>query len=482
MRRKLLFPLMFLALSGCLIDEAGVGEDQQASIGGVPANGQEHYEAVAAISILLPLKEGEDPDVNKRSVYRYCTGVLVEDKTVLTAASCLWRNVEAELDEDQMDDFLDAASVQVQFGGSSLGAAFTLDATFDDGVMSHKGVTLHRYYDTALRGQNDVALLRLSTSPGLATVGVHTDTITSSIEGQNLELVGYGKNDESGDPRDDFTTRNVITPQITEVTDTRIKAGTLELTSCYADSGGPGFLDFGQGAGPEVVTLNILIGECEADVIRQRIDLYANEFIQPFVDYVSGDCALDASCTDCDYNGVCKEDCETRDWDCEVGAFTGAACTKNGDCEEGGSCIAATDDPAFMYCAKSCVQSEISSCPSGMVCSETNQCIYDGISPGSQGAACVAPGDCRSGFCENLFCANECDPADAGTCDAGAEFLCLPSVTDNVTKVCRIDVRTGGGGFCAISPAGATRDGNRNPFLLGLALLLCLGMVRRRRS
>ncbi len=489
MRPQLVIPALItmFALAGCQIDEVDFNDDEigtqsQASVGGTPAN-LAHHDSVAAITILLPLEEGQDPDLIQRTKFRYCTGVLVEDKVVMSAARCFARNLEAQQDDAIMGEYLDAASVKIQFGSSATsGTEYFLDATFDDGIKSVLGLTSHRYYDDDFAGTNDVALLRLSVTPvgveaGVAPAIVNGAALGAAEENMLLELVGYGKNDSSGDPRDDFTARRAISPMIESISDTRVLAGSIDLTTCYADSGGPGFLDLG--AGPVVATLNVLHTECAADIRRQRVDQFANDFVLPFIKFVSGECTPGNDCGDCDYNGICEEDCETRDWDCELGSFTGASCGKNGDCEEGGTCIPALDEPANTYCSKGCSADDATSCPSTMACVD-DACIYDGISPGSQGATCSSPVDCRSGFCEALICANECDASDPNSCDTAAGFACLVAEAAGATAtVCRVQSESGGGGFCAISAPGSSRGKGA---LAGFGLIFLLGLVLRRRS
>lgn len=483
---------MFLALAGCQIDEVDfhddeIGKSQQATTGG-PANAA-HHEAVAAITILLPLQEGQDPDIIDRMDYRYCTGVLVEGKVVMTLASCLARNLEAQLDEDIEGEYLNAASVKVQFGSSAtVGTEYFLDASVHDEVMSTLGLTMHRYYDRTLPGTNDVALLSLAVAPGITPVALVNDQdLPASMLGQTLELVGYGKNEDSGEPKEEFTARNAVSPVIDSISGTRVTAGPVD--TCYADQGGPGFYDLG--GGPVVVTLNTFHDKCDAK--RQRVDYFASDFVLPFLKYASGDCAADSTCGDCQYNGVCEEQCDTRDWDCALGAFTGSACTKDGDCEEGGHCIAATDEPEYTYCSKPCTVDVDNACPSTMTCAAAvagpndSECIYDGISPGSQGATCSSGIDCRSGFCENLLCANPCDAADPNSCNldpavyGDTEYLCLPS-EDGTANVCRTNVGSGGGGFCTISPAGSGKGGASTGTLGGFGLIFLVGMLLRRRK
>lgn len=490
-----------LFLAGCQLGgdafyEESVGHRQQESVGGEPAldNDVLHHAAVATIEVLLPLQGGVDPN-NERKDKRYCTGVLIEERTVLTAAGCLYLNWEAEVDdtrpscEEPRCKYLDSESVKIGFGDGHPG-------TYQIEPLENDGLTLHRYYDPGVVGKNDLALLRLTEAPGIKPVTIHRSPLTQVV-GRELELVGYGKNDDAPEPVTSLTARNVVSPKISSVDAMVVTAGTATATTCYADSGGPGFMDFG--SGPELVTVTTLHPRndgCRPSVPRQRVDVYADEFLWPFINRFSGPCAKDDVCaTDADsaacdeyfpdpdcadnvclFNGECKEDCDTRDWDCELGKFAGEACTSPGECEHGGTCVPAADDSAFTYCSTPCVAEESGSCPSSMSCQE-GVCVYQSPSPGSVGASCTSVGDCRSGFCENLVCAATCDPADANACSDGLQ--CLPSLGGSDATVCRDVDQSGGGGFCAVVPGGLDRG--RGAFLFTLLLLLAgAGILRRR--
>lgn len=481
MRRiPLTVALLSLTLAGCQYDddlsEEDYGQVELASIGGSTANGEAHYDALAAITI-------ERPEGANRKTVR-CSGVLVEARTVLTAASCLSENVEAQLDDQMAGEFLDAASVFVQFGSSVSGTTeYALDASFNEVPKTHFGVTLHRYYDYDGRGLNDIALLRLAESPGITPVKVHAEDLADAAEsvvGMPLELVGYGKDDSSGDVSV-FAVRSVVDPIIDTLNHSDIVAGGAEKNTCHADRGGPGFLDFG--GTPEVVSVTGTVKDnelCDKVVNRQRVDRYADHFILPYITRFESPC-MGAGCDACEYDGECKEDCPTRDLDCEIGVFVGETCDNDGQCEQGGHCIAATDDPLNMYCAIPCDPTNLSGCPASMTCGAANECIYEGISPGSQGAGCTTADDCRSNYCEALFCANTCDTADADACDTEGGFFCLPATGDSSVNVCRVNIETGGGGFCGVSP-GASSHSTRNTFLSCLGFLFMVGILRRRRQ
>lgn len=489
MRLNHLIPaVLFLSLAGCQLQdlepsELDLGVAQQASIGGQLAEGKAHYAAVAAITVLLPLSNpNTDPTTVPRTDYRYCTGVLVEARTVLTAARCLDRNFEFELDEDRPEEYLDPISVVVQFGSSaSAGTEYYLDATFSEGPKTVKGLTMHRYFEIGASGVNDVALLRLSEAPGITPALINDEPLGADLVGTPLELVGYGKSQGDAEKLE-FTRRKVVTPEIVSISDARVKAGTAEKTTCYADQGGPGFLEFDAVA--KVATISSLHNptSCVAnpDPTRQRVDVYAADFILPFIKFHSGGCDGE-TCDNCEYNLVCEEDCPTRDWDCPVDhGMPGEACIKDGDCEMGGRCVPAGDDPSFNYCSTPCDAASANPCMGSLTC-EAGECIYVGISPGSQGAVCSTPDNCRSGYCENSLCAYPCDAADPDACDAANGFFCTPAESDGTT-VCRQDSRSGGGGFCVISKAGSRHGGQGSGFLMGLAVIFLAGVFLRRRQ
>jgi hypothetical protein len=170
-----------LALSACVEGEEyeELEQSQHAIVGDTLPSTAPHHEAVAAITILRPGGDEQMPMQGREN--RYCTGVLISDSIVMTAASCIWRNWEWTRDPNITGDFLDEMSVTVQFGQDAVnGTKYHLDTAFQggvggDGPMTTNGVTLHRYFDEQFVGTNDVALLKLSQSPGITPVEINVE-------------------------------------------------------------------------------------------------------------------------------------------------------------------------------------------------------------------------------------------------------------------------------------------------------------------
>jgi MYXO-CTERM domain-containing protein len=419
---------LLLAVAACE-SPTPLGEEAQAILGGTTDS---TFPNVCVLHVALPDDGGQPQDPIA------CTCTLVEERTVLTSARCVNENLE----QDMVD------GIEVRFG-----------ASFDDGnAFEIEAITLHRYFASA-GAVNELALIRLATAPTAQPVDIIASAITDDMEGDDLTLVGFG-------PMVDTSTadgnRNRLTIPISSVAARHVTAGTEDQTTCAADSGAPGFLDLG---GPDQVMAVMTARQdtCNTSVPRLRLDIYRDDFLIPFIDLYSGACPLDGTCTtagcrtpdrDCPDNAClwsndpagCEEDCPTRDWDCPLGAFAGQACAKDGDCEEGGRCIAAEDDDSFRYCTRAC-DAAGNPCPVGLDC-VSDECVFTGA---SEGAICSGNGDCRSGICECGLCVAE---AGTGACAQG------------------------GGGFCAVGGDDPARS-------LAPLLLLALAVpffIRRRRA
>jgi hypothetical protein len=431
MRRVGAGAALVAALAGCQTPGADpeVGAEARASLGG---SADTDFPNVCVIHVQPPDDQG-----HARDPYA-CSCTLIEAQTVLTSARCVYDNVE----QDMVD------GIEIRFGtGFAGGDPFAIEG-------GAAGITFHRYFDPDVGSLNELALIRLAEAPTAEPASL-IDSSTAIAKEAPLTLVGFGIQVD-GDAIDDV--RNRITTPIETVGDGYLLAGSEELTTCAGDSGGPGFLD--ADSNPVLAVMTARQTECSSSVQRIRLDRYTESFLYPFIDNYSGDCPLDGECTttgcrtpdrDCPENKClwqgrgdaadCAEDCPTRDWDCELGAFVGQACAEDGECEEGGRCVAAADDESFTYCTRPCGDG-LSDCPSGMECA-AGECTYLTPSPGSLGASCVGADSCRSGVCECGVCQME---AGTGACTQG------------------------GGGFCAVGGAGGSSRGLA-PLALALALL-----------
>jgi V8-like Glu-specific endopeptidase len=441
-----------VALAGCAADDA-LEPTRQAIVGG---SADVAFPAVGAMAVTPPVS-----DDNPTPEEIVCAATLVGDAIALTSARCL---IDADTDEPFALD-----TIEMKFGNASFGAATRYD-------LSH--IETYRYYGEGVGTQHEIALVQLETSPGITPVTVNTDAVPDDLAA--VTIVGFGA-DEAGTEPD--KQRRKVDVDVTNVTSRTILAGTAAATTCKGDSGAPVFADLG--AGLVMVAMTEAHGDCNASVPRLRTDVYADTFINAFVDREEGACKADGTCTtvgcrtadpDCDATGCswdgaeCATDCPTRDWDCDLGTFVGDACEADGECENGGGCVAAEDDASFTYCTQTCA--EDADCPTerGMSCAD-GACVHGTPSEGSQGYACVSGSECRSGICEDEICVVECDP-DGDDC--AAPYTCGPSDEAPGTNVCLGEDLDGGGGFCAVS--GGVTERRRSPGWL-LLLLAGLGAV-----
>jgi hypothetical protein len=437
-----------------------IGESTVEILGGTSDT---QFPSVCGMRVALPLDEDgnpQDPIV--------CTCTLVEECTVLTSARCVSENLEA----GALDD------IDVRFGqGLEGGTPYEVEH-----------VEIYRYFNPDGPNTNELALLRLVEPCPAVTPAVLNEELGPSDSGQTLTIVGFGETIRGNEGTQGTRTRTDVT--ISTVAARYILAGTTESTSCAGDSGGPGFIDRGQG--PVLASINARQGGCNVSVQRLRVDRYVHDFLYPFIDRFSGPCKEDGECVttgcrtpdpDCPENSclwgnTCDEDCPTRDWDCDIGVFAGAACESSGQCEEGGRCIAAGDDETFTYCSRRCDLAVMSDCPQGMECTDLGggqgECTWTLPSPGSQGFSCVTNTQCRSGICEGGICVFECGAG--GSCPD--PYSCGESQVSPGTLVCLGESLQGGGGFCAVS--GGPRGWLGLLLVLGAAPFL-LGRRRRRR-
>ena len=287
-----------LVVGGCAgLDEPPQPEfvvRTQTIIGGQPESG---YQAVGA------LVEGNE---------FFCTGTLVTSNVVVTAAHCL-------------EGFSSASQLQFFFGNNANNVS-------SGSLVSVSDMLAHPQYDD-YEVVNDIAVLRLSSSPNVQPIPFMTQSMESGFVGRETLLVGYGARDIQTEVAGE---RYSVWIPITEVASTTFTYSHASRNTCFGDSGGPALI--------EVNGQTRLIGVtswgddyCQEFGVNTRVDAYS-DWIQGFADgnASGGDPGgtgggstggNDGGGTSSDgdiceeegwYNdGICDEDCANPDPDCE---------------------------------------------------------------------------------------------------------------------------------------------------------------------
>ena len=393
-----------------------------------------------------------------------CTGTLVADRVVMTAAHCIeWPVGRVGFGSDR-DSFFATRNVIDQ---------------------------IHSRYYVGYGAGGDIALLRLA-DPAPAEVEpvpLNLHPLDESFVGAEVRSIGFGVTD--GETQEGFGTKRQVTLLVREVTNEHIWIGTSEHNVCNGDSGGPHMMQFDDLEHVAGVT-SFGYEECTGSSAHCRVDVYAEKFLIPVIDAWSGPCRDDGVCVtegcrtpdpDCDpcgLEGTCMTGCEEKDLDCPISGFLGDPCESREDCESL-FCREAPEDPRVKYCSTECdpdhpedfwgCKPPLSSCaqePGGEYL-----CRYSGLTPGVQGALCTNSDECRSGHCfppGDGICAEECGEAQP-ECDE--LYVC-----ENIGAGINACILPEEEGCCRASPS---RPEGRLPAHLALVGLLVLLLVARKR-
>ena len=388
-----------------------------------------------------------------------CTGTLVSPAVVLTAAHCI-------------DDFSTDPDATVFFG---------FDVSTDDGVrIGVKKAQQHLGWTGNLGDGHDIGLMLLNFAPAddVATpVPLNTADIAGHID-DPYRVVGFGvydrdTGDSDGRKREGLTTISGAHADVLET-------GDMDISICFGDSGGPGFLtvdDTEYVAGVHSYTMG---DDCLPPQGDTRVDQYVESFILPWIqqnDPVCAEdgkcarigCSADPDCLPCGADGTCTAACPLPDPDCPTSDM-GEICQADTQCTTG-LCIPWSGDWSSKFCSRACDLAS-ADCPSGLSCQIINPfgpvCYYDDDPDGVVGDDCDVATDCGSYLCQESECVTECDLSQGIFCPE--DFEC--SSTNDVDYYCHSV--GGGGGGCRVGA-----DSNP-PTLMALMLFALLWWRRRR--
>jgi len=395
-----------------------------------------------------------------------CTGTLVADTVVLTAAHCVEDAILAGL----------TSNGRVSFGPG--GGSFTDTRNVRDMFM-------HRQYQGGLSSGFDIALVRLQ-SPApkeIVPLPMNPFFLDEGYVGAQIRTVGFGADFSSpdGQQQSGFGTKRQVTHVIHGISSERIETGDSLRNTCQGDSGGPTFLRI-DGVEYHIAVTSFGAVGCVGESEQTRTDVYLDAFINEVTAAWSGPCQRDQVCVtegcgdfpdpDCDLCGVdklCTTGCDKKDLDCPMSGEMGDICGDREGCESL-TCIVSDDDDRVNYCSEECDPSDPNACGS-FDCTaraDGNFCTYPGLTPSVQGSPCSDGAECRSGVCDDIhgICIEQCGD---GFPECTGEFSC---------------VSIGGGAKACSLPRdeGCNVAGGGSPVVFLLLLAGALILARKRRS
>lgn len=430
--------------------------------------------AVESLPIIGGVLDSGDPAVVMTTTYDgLCTGTLISDTVVLTAAHCIKGGIDA---------------------GQTGGRVYFGSGGSEDWIATRNITDLfaHRFYEGGLSSGYDIGLIRLA-SPApvdITPLPLNPYALDESYIGAQIRTVGFGANysDPDGQNQSGFGTKRQVQHAILDVNSERIVTGDSAVNTCQGDSGGPTFMRINDVEYIIAVTSFGAQG-CRGESEQTRVDVFLDEFLFEVIAAWSGPCQggdfqcvtegcgdfPDPDCEPCGVDGQCSPGCDRKDLDCPASGLLGELCNDREGCESL-TCVESDDDPRVKYCSMPCDPNDSTSCPAPITACETRAegsvCTYPGITPSAQGSPCVTGTDCRSGVCDDkhLICIEQCGDGFAACAEP---YSC---------------VSIGGGAKACTFPRddGGCSAGSQRPLGSGLALVLLVGaallLARKRRS
>jgi V8-like Glu-specific endopeptidase len=374
--------------------------------------------------------------------FSFCTGTLISSRVVLTAGHCV--------------EGLAPANARVYFGARPPGGGISR-------VVSE--IYPHPSYDPDHLTADLGIVVMQARQTEHPPIPFSSTPLDDGHVGASLRFVGFGYTEvgPSGDVGAKYQRANV---PLTIVTDTEIG---YDVATCNGDSGGPAFLDFGEGE--EIVGITSWgDGSCGQFGFSARVDIYADwiaeqiELQDPLSCEKDWRCA--AGCGQADPDCPCEPD----DGDCSplcLDTDSDPECPQG--CGENGACVAGCPNPdpdcgdpcgPEGHCLVDCEVRDPDCAPQQEVggdCTSDFDCVNDAVclADGMGGQACIAT----------------CDPANDGCGDG--QFCSRVSST---TAVCLDDPNAGGEG-CTAAASGR----GRVSFITVLLTAALLSFAYRRR-
>lgn len=383
--------------------QPGVEQQRAAIVGGPVESG---YASVGALS-----KASAD------GALQLCTGTVVAEHWVLTAAQCVDGVAPADL------TFVTGADVENPV------ARYPVVQTF-----------VHRSYDAAYYS-NDIALVYVDGLTDVTEAPYNCYALSGSTVGTSVMKVGYGSS--SAALVDSQGIKRIAALRIDSVAMTTLSYEYLGQGPCFGDEGGPSFLDT-DGEERVVGVTSSFTESCDGASVDTRVDPYCS-----WIDATQRDGAPDV--------------CSVFAGDCGAGTCVpvsedAAYCMESAGHAEGESCDASDADWSDgLPCADGlwCVEGESGGacrlfCTSDSDCEANDVCVRS--VPGIDGVGVCQPctdadGD---GYCADVDCADDnagVNPGASEDCFDGIDNDCDGDIDDD-------DTECAGGDDAGVSDAG----------------------------
>jgi hypothetical protein len=329
----------------------------------------------------------------------WCSGMVVADRVVLTAAHCLTGSYRLELL---------GGGAQISGGHAPAGEPFTATAL---------ELLPHPEFD-ATTFAHDIGLVVLDRAvpASIPRAQLLDGSLDESAVGSTLRVAGFGATLDDGGAGGALET----TSRIDALEATRIRVVPSPGQPCRGDSGGPALA----GDGSLVGVISVGDAACTDHSYLARVDSYRASFIEPRL------AALAPGSAD-----------------------SGERCHYAEQCAMG-DCVLPEDAALSRYCAAPC--RDVTDCRVGMEClpsaKSERACRWPLPSPRAQGATCADDGACESNLCGML------ESAAAGRA-ASCLSPCVAGVIDCANGAsCEPVLDRGGLSACASSAPPPARD------------------------